>query len=102
MANFVFMVQWEENLCCQALCVKPLMPSLAIRSRRVATYIVPKSYGEVISAMPFIRPKHLRAMVRKDLGVFISNKVNKNTKTLVIKNLRSISRKILECQIIML
>lgn len=42
-------------------------------------------FGEVISFVPFIRPKHLKAMVRKELGVFITNKVWRNTKSLVLR-----------------
>lgn len=59
------------------------------RNRRVTTHVVTKKFCEVISAMPFIRPRHLRAMVRKDLGVFISNNVSRNDKTLVIKKIEA-------------
>ncbi|KAJ0972130.1 hypothetical protein J5N97_020089 [Dioscorea zingiberensis] len=43
-------------------------------NRRVTAHVVAKWFGEVISGMPFIRPRHLKAMVRRELGVFISSK----------------------------
>lgn len=37
--------------------------------------------------MPFIRPRHLRSMVKKELGVFVTNKVCINAKGLVVKKI---------------
>ena len=57
------------------------------RNKRVNAHVVVKRFEEVISALTFIMPRHLRAMMRKNLEVFISMKVSKNPKTLVIKKI---------------
>ncbi|KAJ0972622.1 hypothetical protein J5N97_020581 [Dioscorea zingiberensis] len=44
------------------------------KNKRVTAQVVPDMFGEVISSVPFIRPRHLKAIVRKELGVFV-NKV---------------------------
>ena len=48
------------------------------KNRRVTAPVVAKRFGEIVTAVPFIRPRHLRALVRKELGVFITNKVCRN------------------------
>lgn len=57
----------------------------ATKNKRVIAHVVAKNFGEMISAVPFIKPRQLKAMVRKELGVFITNKVCRNAKILVIK-----------------
>ena len=52
---------------------------------RVITYIIAKRFGDVISSTPSFRTNHLKALVRRDLGVFITNKVCMNAKGLVLK-----------------
>lgn len=37
--------------------------------------------------MPFIRPTHLRVIVRKELGVFIPSKVCRNAKAMVMRKM---------------
>ncbi|XP_039132316.1 uncharacterized protein LOC120269096 [Dioscorea cayenensis subsp. rotundata] len=59
----------------------------ATKNRRVTAPVVAKRFGEIITAMPFIRPRHLRALVRKELGVFITNKVCRNARDLVLKKI---------------
>ncbi|XP_039127844.1 uncharacterized protein LOC120263931 [Dioscorea cayenensis subsp. rotundata] len=44
-------------------------------------------FGEITSSVSSIRPKHLKAMVRKELGVFITDKVCRNARSLVIKKI---------------
>lgn len=58
------------------------------KNRRVTAPVIAKRYGDIIFAMPFIRPSHLMTMVRKDLGVFITSKVCKNAKSLVVKKIK--------------
>lgn len=41
------------------------------RNKRVTTTVVANRFGEVISLVPCIRPRHLKAMVRKELGYFL-------------------------------
>lgn len=48
-----------------------------IRNKRVMAHVVVKKLGDVIAIMHFIRPHHLKVMVRKKLGLFITNKVCK-------------------------
>lgn len=57
------------------------------KNRRVLGNIVVERFFDVISGMPFIRPRHLKTMVRKELGVFISDKVCRNAKSLVLRKL---------------
>ena len=52
----------------------------ATKNRRVTAYVVAKRFEEVISGMPSIKPRHVKAMVRKEMGVFITNKVYRNAK----------------------
>lgn len=59
----------------------------ATKNRRVTAPIVAKMFGEIITAMPFIRPRHLRALMTKKLGVFITNKVCRNARDLVLKKI---------------
>lgn len=47
----------------------------ATKKRRVIAHVVVKRFGKVISGMLSIRPRHVKAMVRKDMGMFITNKV---------------------------
>ena len=57
------------------------------KNRRVTSHVVVKRFGDLIRSMPFIRPINLKAMVRRELGVFVSNKVCKNAKSLVLKKI---------------
>lgn len=58
------------------------------KNRRVTAPLIAKRFGELISAMPFIRARQLRAMVRAQLGVFITSKVCRNGKRLVQKKIK--------------
>lgn len=58
----------------------------ATKIRRVIAPLIAKKYVEMINAMPFIRPRHMR-LVRKYLGVFITNMVCRNAKGLVLKRI---------------
>ena len=60
----------------------------ATKNRRVTAYVVAKRFEEVIGGMPSIKPRHVKAMVRKEMGVFITNKVYKNAKALVLKKIK--------------
>lgn len=66
-------------------------------NKRVTARVVAKKFGEVISVMPIIKPRHFKAMVKKEMGVFISNKVCRNAKAMVIKKIEHQSRKISRC-----
>ena len=57
------------------------------KNRRLTTIVIARKYGEVINAMPFIKPRHLRALVRKDLGVIVSPHVCRVAKGEVIKQI---------------
>ena len=57
------------------------------KNRRVTSHVVAKRFGDLISGMPFIRPINLKAMVRRELGVFASNKVCRNAKGLIFKKI---------------
>ena len=50
------------------------------KNRRVTSHVVAKGFGDLISGMPFMRPINLKAMVRRKLGVFVTNKVCINAK----------------------
>ena len=51
----------------KTLCVKALWSSRATTNSRVTAHVVANMFGEVISSAPFIKPRHLEAMVRKKL-----------------------------------
>ena len=55
----------------------------ATKNRRVTAHVVARRFGDVLSGMPSIRPRHVKAMVRKEMGMFIINKVCRNAKALV-------------------
>lgn len=61
----------------------------ATRNRRVTAPVVAKRYGELIYGMPFVTPRHLRSLVRKDMGVFITNKVCRNAKGWLLREWKS-------------
>lgn len=87
MVNFVFLVQWES------FTVKHYVPEHSFllnttRNWRVTTPIVANRFREMIVTMLFIRPKHLRVMVRKEMGAFITRKVCRNAKILAIKKIK--------------
>ena len=50
----------------------------ASKNGRVIENVLAKRSFDEISGIPFIRRIHLKTMVRKDLGVFISSKVCRN------------------------
>ena len=41
-------------------------------NKRVTAHIIASKFGDVISNMPFIRPRHLKAMVKREFGVYIT------------------------------
>lgn len=55
------------------------------KNKRVTAQVVVKKFGDVIASMPVIKPRHLKALVRKETGVFVTDKVCKNAKRLVLK-----------------
>ena len=57
------------------------------KNKRVIVHVVAKRLGEMISTMLFIRLRQLKAMLMKELGVFISKKVCRNVKVLLIKRI---------------
>lgn len=57
------------------------------KNKRVTGSVIARRYFDVINGMPCIRPRHLRALLRKDLGVFISTKVCRNAKAMVLKKM---------------
>lgn len=50
-------------------------------------HAVAKRLGEIISGVVGIRPMHLKATVRKEMGVFITDKVCRNAKAMVLKKI---------------
>ncbi|KAK6272905.1 hypothetical protein POUND7_009988, partial [Theobroma cacao] len=60
---------------------------LITKNKRGTTLVIARKYGEEITAMPFIKPKHLRALVRKDLRVRVSFNVCRAPKLEVIKKI---------------
>lgn len=66
-------------------------------NKRVTARVVARRFEEVISVMPFIKPRHLKAMVRKEIGVFISNKVCRNAKAMVVKQIEQQFKEDLVC-----
>ncbi|XP_039135770.1 uncharacterized protein LOC120273202 [Dioscorea cayenensis subsp. rotundata] len=58
------------------------------KNRRVTGKVIANRFFDVINGMPFIKPRHLKAMVRKELGVFISDKVCRNAKAIVLRKLK--------------
>lgn len=55
------------------------------RNRKIIDYIVANRFGDEISSMPSIRTNHLKALARRNLGVFVTNKVCRNARELVFK-----------------
>lgn len=47
-----------------------------------------ENFGDTMVAMPILKPKHLKALAKKNLGLFISNNVYKNAKCLVLKKIK--------------
>ncbi|EOY32076.1 Gag-pol polyprotein-like protein [Theobroma cacao] len=60
---------------------------LITKNKRGTALVIARKYGEEITAMPFIKPKHLRALVRKDLRVRVSFNVCRAPKLEVIKKI---------------
>lgn len=57
------------------------------KNRRVIAPEIAKRFRETLTAMPFIKPRHFRAMVRKEMGAFITKKVCRNARRLLIKKM---------------
>ncbi|WRX26530.1 hypothetical protein QQP08_019017 [Theobroma cacao] len=57
------------------------------KNKKVIASMIARKYGEKITTMPFIKPRHLRALVRKDLGVRVSFSVCRVAKLEVIKKI---------------
>lgn len=57
------------------------------KNRRVIGSVIAIRFGDVISGIPFIRTRHLRAMIRRELGIFVTSKVFRHAKALVLKKL---------------
>lgn len=58
------------------------------RNKRVIAPVISRRFGDIIAAMPFIKPRHLKALVRRELGVFIGDKVCRNAKRLAIRRIK--------------
>ena len=41
------------------------------QNKRVKTSVIARKYGEEITSIPFINLRHIRALVRKDLGLMV-------------------------------
>lgn len=54
------------------------------RNKRVIDHFVANMFGEVLRSIPFIKPRYLKAMVWKELGIYITNKVCRNARSLVL------------------
>lgn len=65
------------------------IPLEAVMNRKVIALIIAKRFGKVIIIIPLTRPMHLRTMIKKELLVFITNKVSKNARDLVLNKLKS-------------
>ncbi|XVF65088.1 hypothetical protein PTKIN_Ptkin09bG0218700 [Pterospermum kingtungense] len=59
----------------------------ASKNKRVIVAVIARKYAGEITAMPFIKPRHLRKLVRKDLGVQVSPYVCRTAKGEVIKHM---------------
>lgn len=55
------------------------------KKKKVTTHIIARKFGDVITSMSYIRPSHLKAMVKRELVIFIIDKLCRNSKALVIK-----------------
>lgn len=58
-----------------------------LKNKRVTRSVIVRRFFDVINGMPFIRPMHLRAMVRKELGVFIYSKICRNAKAMALRKI---------------
>ena len=57
-------------------------------NKRVTAHIIARKFSNVISSMPYIRPRHLKVMVRRELGVFITDKVCRNSKAFFVNKVK--------------
>ncbi|XP_039126939.1 uncharacterized protein LOC120263096 [Dioscorea cayenensis subsp. rotundata] len=55
------------------------------KNKRVIAQVVVKKFGDVIASIRVIKPRHLKALVRKETCVFVTDWVCKNAKRLVLK-----------------
>ena len=55
----------------------------ATRNKRVSAHVLVKKFGDVIAGILVMKPRHLKALVRRELGVFITDKTCKNVRRLV-------------------
>ena len=70
----------------------------ATKIQRATAHLMANRFGEMIGSMPFIKLRHFKVMVIKELGVFISNKVCRNARAFVLlRKLKNNSRKISWC-----
>lgn len=65
------------------------IPLGAVMNRKVIALVIAKRFGKVIIIIPLTRPMQLRTMIKKELLVFITKKVSKNARDLVLKKLKS-------------
>lgn len=84
-AHIVQLVQWKEK----KIVVRHYQPKhscllRSIRIRKITSHVVANMFCETITFVSSIRPKHLKALVRRELGVFITDKVYRNVRRLVI------------------
>lgn len=87
MANILFMVWWEKAFAVKHYILDHSCLLGTTKNIRVTASVIAKRFGDIIFSMPFIRPRNLMALVRKELGVFILRKVYKTTKSLFIKKI---------------
>ena len=60
---------------------------LASKNKRVTASVIARKYSQKITSMSFIKPRHIRALVRKDLGVMVTPSVCRAAKGEVIKQM---------------
>lgn len=82
--NFVFMMQWEKMYVIKHYVPEHSCIPRATRNKKVTGPIVNKIFRDMISTMTFIKTGHLKIMVKKELGVFITDKLYRDTKRLSI------------------
>lgn len=72
--------------------VKHYMPGYtcilgATRNRRVSGHVLVEKFGDVIAGIPIINPRHLKVLVKKELVMFITDKICENARCLVSKKI---------------
>lgn len=56
-----------------------------IENKRMTAHIIASKFDDVISNMPFIRHRHLKAMFIRELCIYITDKICRNCKAFIVK-----------------